>query len=449
MDPDNAFSPQFLSDGLHVIYSVPARSAIGLARLDGGPSRTLMTLATGTSEVRYSSGYVFFVQDGTLFARPFNERRLEFTGDANASSMAFLGPSGSHAVLSLRCRRSRVPDEPFGRSRGAPLVRAEWTVVIGGCHAGDIPWVYLVARRPTNHWLPHRQNRWRRSVAAQSRGGTDKQITFRQRGIHAVVVTRRDTHRVFRVPGASAAEAVHQGPEGRGAPSPVGESPLAAFASGWTPDGREIVIVRLPDPSSLTDLWRHRLDGGAIERLWFNTPANELQGTVSPDGRWIVVRDGSIRNGGSVDRQLPDWHVQATDFARRGRFSAMGGERAVLPVTGPPADGRAGNRWRSRRPSCRSPGALRGATPCRQRPTESCGIAPVRRRKGRPALPRRGTGAGSTRAAPHRRCQLAGLAEPLENARQRQPVEARAPLGAVPHRIRIGSSGGPRARRSR
>jgi eukaryotic-like serine/threonine-protein kinase len=72
------------------------------------------------------------------------------------------------------------------------------------------------------------------------------------------------------------------------APAPVGDSPLPAFATSWTPDGREIVIVRLSDPSSLNDLWRQRLDGGATERLWFNTPANELQGTVSPDGRWIA-----------------------------------------------------------------------------------------------------------------------------------------------------------------
>ena len=72
------------------------------------------------------------------------------------------------------------------------------------------------------------------------------------------------------------------------APSSVDESPLAAFASSWTPDGREIVIVRPPNPSSLTDLWRHRLDGGASEPLWFNTPANEIRGTVSPDGQWIA-----------------------------------------------------------------------------------------------------------------------------------------------------------------
>jgi hypothetical protein len=46
------FSPQFLSDGLHFIYSVPAGSAIGLARTDGGSPRTLMTLPVGTDRAR-------------------------------------------------------------------------------------------------------------------------------------------------------------------------------------------------------------------------------------------------------------------------------------------------------------------------------------------------------------------------------------------------------------
>jgi hypothetical protein len=36
------------------------------------------------------------------------------------------------------------------------------------------------------------------------------------------------------------------------------------------------------------DLWIQRLQDGVAERLAFNTPANEFQGKVSPDGRWIA-----------------------------------------------------------------------------------------------------------------------------------------------------------------
>ena len=82
METGNLHSPQFLSDGRHFIYSATSRNAIAVASLDGGAPRTLMALKVGTSSVGFARGHVFFVQDSVLFARPFDERRLEFTSDA-------------------------------------------------------------------------------------------------------------------------------------------------------------------------------------------------------------------------------------------------------------------------------------------------------------------------------------------------------------------------------
>jgi len=75
--------PQFLPDGRHFIYVAVKRpaeaSVVYLASLDDGSTRPLMT---SSSQVQYVPGWMLFVRDERLFARPFDEARLAFTGDA-------------------------------------------------------------------------------------------------------------------------------------------------------------------------------------------------------------------------------------------------------------------------------------------------------------------------------------------------------------------------------
>ena len=74
--------PQFLDDGQHYIYSSFTPRRLLLGSLAGEPPRTLMTFPVNVSGLAHVSGTILFVQDGVLFARPFDERRGEFTGDA-------------------------------------------------------------------------------------------------------------------------------------------------------------------------------------------------------------------------------------------------------------------------------------------------------------------------------------------------------------------------------
>jgi Tol biopolymer transport system component len=80
--------PFFLPDGRHFLYlavdgpggtSTMVPQAIFAASLDSNESRRV--LDTG-SNVAFSDGYLLFVREGALMARPFDARRLEFTGDA-------------------------------------------------------------------------------------------------------------------------------------------------------------------------------------------------------------------------------------------------------------------------------------------------------------------------------------------------------------------------------
>ena len=68
------FWPQFLRDGRHFIYAAAVTGSIYLGSLDNQAPRILMKFPVRISSLAYVPGYIFFVQDATLFARPFDEQ---------------------------------------------------------------------------------------------------------------------------------------------------------------------------------------------------------------------------------------------------------------------------------------------------------------------------------------------------------------------------------------
>ncbi len=78
--------PQFLPDGRHFLFlagnhrnvSGP-ENAVWVGSTDGREQRQLLPTAT---EAQYADGYLLFVRDSVLMARPFDPRSLRFTGEA-------------------------------------------------------------------------------------------------------------------------------------------------------------------------------------------------------------------------------------------------------------------------------------------------------------------------------------------------------------------------------
>jgi Tol biopolymer transport system component len=75
----------------------------------------------------------------------------------------------------------------------------------------------------------------------------------------------------------------------RGAPYRVTYDPGSDFRPRWTPDGRFVTFIGARIP---TGFYRHRADGAGVDSLLL--PALLDEAMISPDGGWIVLRQGSV-----------------------------------------------------------------------------------------------------------------------------------------------------------
>jgi serine/threonine protein kinase len=281
-----AFSPHFLPDGKHFLYAFGSPPSIRIGVLGEEPSRTLMSFPVRVSPVAYASGHVFFVQDDTLYARPFDMQRLAFAGAAiriadgvptmtparapfsvsNTGVVAYATfPLGTPAVLRWFDRAGRpstVVDGPQ-RYRGFDI-------------SGDGQRIVFSRIGETGSAL------WMRNL----NGTKETQITFDESFAPQLSV---DGSRVlFAGPGPAPPPKLFMRTLVRDDASLVAAgASIANFASDWSGDGQSAVSVRI-DRTHRLDVWHQLLPKGPERRLPFNTNFAESQAKVSPDNRWIA-----------------------------------------------------------------------------------------------------------------------------------------------------------------
>lgn len=308
--------PHFLPDGRHFLVTVRA-SGIYLATLD---TQETQQLSRVESRAEYASGYLFFGQNGSLFAQAFDEKELTLSGAPvrivenlgfslmDLSAFAFsVSPPGTLVYWSGTAlpvtqltwfnhqgERLGTVGEP-GEYQGFALSPAGQQVILER-HDPRI--------NEINLWLMDTAT----GVASKLTSGPSQSLwkvgtpIWAPAGDRVLFVT---------FPGLAAQ-------------SLRGGQPEMLFNDfGWlmdiSPDGH-LALFSMIDPVTGYDLWLFPLAGDRTPRPYLVTRHNESPARFSPDGRWVAyVSDESGRY---------EIYVQSfPEMGRPVRVSSNGGNR--------------------------------------------------------------------------------------------------------------------------
>ena len=289
--------PYFLPDGNQFLYLA---SALGSASdenvfvagsLDGKVNRILFH---ATSPMAYDSGYLLYIVDKTLMARPFDAARVEFSGDAvpvaegvqfdPIFSNAVFSASGSGELLyqtgnSASQRKLDILDasgktlsalgaatSSFGARLSPDGKRVAFSLIDVKTGRADI-WIHEIASgnrtRITTDPVRSQTPIW-------SRDGTRIAYTSTRFG-------KWDTY--------------VKPSNGMGVEQKIFEPVIVAFANDWTLDSKTLILQDRVPSNGKTRLALLPLDGHGEATPLLEVPgANVTNARLSGDGRWIAYQ---------------------------------------------------------------------------------------------------------------------------------------------------------------
>ena len=302
--------PAFLADDVSFLFFVrselTSRRGIYVGRLDR-PDLPGAALLKSESEGLYvptsadDSGHVLYVADGRLEARPFDQKRLAFTGDARILASPTGGNTLYHAATFSASRDVLAfvaSPVPYGVRQGS-VDRDGSSLRMSEVREAQ-NWPRL---SPDGQWLARQRIDGRQ-------GNPDIWVQHLELGTSVRVTTSPhpdilpvwspDRQRLAYVSDPRGTSAVTiANADGTGVVRTIPCPGLACETTDWSSNGEELIVtVRTP---AGTDVWSVRTDAAATARPILADAFNERDARLSPDGALIAyVSDESGRPQVSV-----------------------------------------------------------------------------------------------------------------------------------------------------
>jgi len=327
--------PEFLPDGRTFLFSALRRDAnarvlshtLYAASIDSPKSST--RIADLPSRARYAKGYLFYVRDGTLVAVPFDAHRLRITGPETtiADGVNFFTRTGEASigvgggtiayqdrltqghliVVDSNGRNMGTIGPPTGIDANAIAISRDGSRLIVprvDLRIGTASlWSYGLTRETANRVTDN--TAWENSPVFSADG---KQIYFE--------TDRTAYPNLYVVPSSGGA------PRALLAPTPYSQVPTDV-----TRDGRFLIYMQA-SPATALDIFALPLTGNDRKPVALvNSRAQELDGHVSADGRWLAfVSNESGANQVYVRPFMAEGETRqvSTRIGSRPRWSATG-----------------------------------------------------------------------------------------------------------------------------
>ena len=258
--------PSFLPDGKHFLFWMRATGTIGVGELGSEDHKTLLQ---SSSNAVFASGYLLYVKDDTLMARPFNASTLAFTGDP--VSLA------EHVEVNGNTFRG-----VFSASQNGELVYQT-----GESEKG---WALV--------WM----DRNGRRIGEFKEPGHYLGPTISPDGNRVAVAIRSDTGTadvwVFDLV--------------RGTRTRLTFDKAVAYMPAWMPDGKSILYSS--NKNGTYDVYRKSADGSGDAELLTNDKLESQWKSVSRDGRYMAFMRQSEHNG---------WDIWGMTLADRKAFPIL------------------------------------------------------------------------------------------------------------------------------
>jgi Tol biopolymer transport system component len=341
---DYHFSPTFLPDGKHVLYTRDTRdpnaNGIYVASVGAPPDQQSTKLLVATSwGPGYAAtsdpnlGYLLFMRDGTLMAQPFDNNRLELKGQPTPIAEQVGSSNGGGGIGSFSASASALVyissnDASIrrGGSRGNFVGHLAWFdrdgKVLGTI--GDLGVYRSVSLSPDGKSAAFERadvrNPGNRSVwLFDFARGVTTRFTFNSDWDMSPVWSPDGSHIAFGSGRAGGVQIFQKASNLAGQEELLDKSLPNEVPSSWSPDGRFLLFY---SPTPPVRIWILPLSGAAGDRKpvpFEDTQFDEAWGRFSPDGRWIAYHsnesgknqiyvrpfDAASISGASPPRALP------------------------------------------------------------------------------------------------------------------------------------------------